>query len=148
MTKKTYRTYRLKSLSLFSRDSKGNRIDVVFHKGVQVDSTARFSTSDPKIQSFLEKCSGFGRDFYLEKEEPIAEAKVAPVKEEQPKVEKPKPEKIDISESGLKDVKRFRNIVEMREAIRSIGIQVSSEAGYSELRAAAAKEGYDYQIQK
>jgi hypothetical protein len=42
-------------------------IEVIFKGGSQIDSTAKFSTSDEKVQNALEKCSGYGRDYYLER---------------------------------------------------------------------------------
>lgn len=42
-------------------------IEVNFKGGSQIDSTAKFSTSDEKVQKALEKCSGYGRDYYLER---------------------------------------------------------------------------------
>lgn len=41
-------------------------IEVNFKGGSQIDSTAKFSTSDEKVQNALEKCSGYNRDYYLE----------------------------------------------------------------------------------
>ena len=41
-------------------------MEVNFKGGIQIDSTAKFSTSDEKVQEALEKCSGFNRDFYLD----------------------------------------------------------------------------------
>ena len=68
MVKKTYRTYSLKGLQLILKGKWEKKIEVVFRSGIQIDSTARFSTSDPVIQGLLEKSSGFGRDYYLESE--------------------------------------------------------------------------------
>jgi len=47
-------------------DESGRSIEVNFKGGLHVDSTAKFSTSDEKLQEALEKCSGFKRDFYLD----------------------------------------------------------------------------------
>lgn len=66
MAKKTYKTYCLKSLQLLLFGESGRTIEVNFKGGLQVDSTAKFSTNDEEVQKALEKCSGFKRDFYLD----------------------------------------------------------------------------------
>lgn len=66
MAKKTYRTYQLKGLQVLTTDEAGHLIEVNFRGGSQIDSTAKFSTSDEKVQNALEKCSGYNRDYYLE----------------------------------------------------------------------------------
>ena len=66
MAKKTYRTYQLKGLQVLTTDEAGHLIEVNFRGGSQIDSTAKFSTSDKKVQNALEKCSGYNRDYYLE----------------------------------------------------------------------------------
>lgn len=66
MPKKTYRTYRLKGLQLLLPNGVGGIIEVNFKKGIHIDSTAKYSTKDEKVQKALEKCSCFNRDFYLE----------------------------------------------------------------------------------
>lgn len=144
MSKKTYRTYFLKSLVLHFKEEDGTPIDVTFRGGIQVDSTARYSTSNKKIQKLLEKSSCFGRDFYIEREEnltPSAEetGMLAPASE-------PAPEKAPLTD--VKDVKRFHNIVEMRSAMAELGFEGVQEMNYLQLKSAASKEGYDFQIQK
>jgi hypothetical protein len=55
-------------------------MEVNFRSGAQIDSTAKFTTGDEKVQKAIESCSGFNRDFYLEsvrEEAPVA----APVTE-------------------------------------------------------------------
>ena len=66
MAKKTYRTYHLKGLQILAHDERGNTIEINFRGGIQVDSTAKFSTSDERLQKALENSSSFNRDFYLE----------------------------------------------------------------------------------
>ena len=66
MAKKTYRTYHLKGLQILTSDVSGHVIEVNFRGGSQIDSTAKFSTSDERIQKALEKSGGFNRDYYLE----------------------------------------------------------------------------------
>lgn len=143
MPKKTYRTYFLKGLDIHVQDEDGKRIEVVFRGGIQIDSTAKFSTSDEKIQNILENLSGFGRDYYLESVQeaaPVA-APAAPKEEDKPA----EPKKIL---ADVKDSRRFRNLVEMKNAMAELGISVTPEMNYMSAKAAAAKEGYDFQIQK
>ena len=66
MAKKTYRTYHLKGLQLLLCDEYGHQMEVTFRSGAQIDSTAKFTTSDENLQKTLESCSGFGRDYYIE----------------------------------------------------------------------------------
>jgi hypothetical protein len=66
MAKKTYKTYSLKGLQILLFDECGRQVEVNFKAGAQIDSTAKFSTSDEKVQAALEKCSSFNRDFYIE----------------------------------------------------------------------------------
>jgi hypothetical protein len=146
-TKKTYRTYSLKSLMLLLKDADGNRVEVRFSGGIQVDSTSRFTTSSPEIQALVEGCSGFNRDFYIESERETGtpdapkEEKHAAVKAEAPKEEKPVMD-------NMKGVERFRNLVEMRNRMAELGIALPENANYSQAKAAANKEGYDFQIKK
>jgi len=144
MAKKTYRTFFLKGLTLLLTDKDGNRIEVRFRKGLQVDSTAKYVTSDEDVQEAMEKSSGFGRDYYIEsvaEDKPVnAEEAPAPVVEEK-KEEAP-------TLTDVKDIKRFHNIVEMRAAMAELGFEGVQEMGYLQLKSAASKEGYDFQIQK
>ncbi len=80
MAKKTYKTYFLKGLQLLLFDEQGRTIEINFKGGLQVDSTAKFSTSDEKLQNAIEQCSGFNRDFYLDSVREDAPADAAPVK--------------------------------------------------------------------
>ena len=78
MAKKTYRTYHLKGLQVLVFDEYGRPTEINFKGGCQIDSTAKFTTSDENLQKALESCSGFGRDFYIEsvREEKPAETPV------------------------------------------------------------------------
>lgn len=142
MAKKTYKTFSLKGLSLHLFDEWGRTIDVTFRGGIQIDSTAKFSTNDEKVQKALESCSGFGRDYYLES----VKEEVAPVVEK-PKAE-PKGKEEPAPLTDVKDIKRFKNLIEMREAIKALGIDIPDNCTYLEAKSAAQKAGYDYQIQK
>ena len=90
MAKKTYRTYHLKGLQILAHDERGNTIEINFRGGIQVDSTAKFSTSDERLQKALENSSSFNRDYYLESVVEN-EAKPAKTKAEAP-VEETKPQ--------------------------------------------------------
>lgn len=145
MAKKTYRTYYLKGLDIHLRDKDGNRLIVTFRGGIQVDSTAKFTTSDPHVQEQLEKSSGFNRDYYLESsKETVA---VEPVKQDAP-AETAKAEKEKQPLTDVKDSRRFKNLVEMKDAMAEVGIAVTPGMNYMQAKTAAQKEGYDFQIQK
>lgn len=146
MAKKTYKTYRLKSLSLYLVNEEGERQEVVFRGGLHIDSTAKFSTSDESLQKLVESCRGFGRDYYLES---VQEAKKADVVESaKAKIAsaEDKPEKKPLTD--VKDIRRFKNLIEMKNAMEEVGIAVSPEMNYMAAKAAAQKEGYDFQIQR
>ena len=144
MSRKTYRTYSLKSLQICLKDEDGKRIEIYFRGGIQIDSTAKFVTTDKDIQDRLEKLSGFGRDYYLE-----SEVNTAPVEAPAPEVKveaAPAPEKEIVN--GMKDSRRFKNLVEMKNAMAELGIELEEGATYPKAKAAAAKAGYDFQIKK
>ena len=83
MAKKTYRTYHLKGLQILTSDESGHVIEVNFRGGSQIDSTAKFSTSDERVQKALEKSGGFNRDYYLENvQEDTPDLSPAPMVEE------------------------------------------------------------------
>ena len=144
-TKKTYRTFSLKSLQLCLKDKFGESVEVIFRGGIQIDSTAKFTTADPRVQDLVEKCSGFGRDYYIESEREVGEPADAPVAEKKAEPAKA-PEKEVMSD--MKDSRRFRNLVEMKNAMKELGIELDDDANYIKAKAAAAKAGYDFQIQR
>jgi len=144
-TKKTYRTFSLKGLQLCLKDKFGTSVEVIFRGGIQIDSTAKFTTADPKVQELMEQCSGFGRDYYIESEREVGDPAAAPVEEKKAEPAKA-PEKEVMTE--MKDSRRFRNLVEMKNAMKELGIELADDATYPKAKAAAAKAGYDFQIQK
>lgn len=144
MAKKTYRTYRLKGLQILLDGTDGKWTEVVFRGGIQIDSTAKYSTSDKELQDKLEAMDGFNRDFYLESVEEKEEKKA--VKEEAPKQEPKVEEEKPLTD--VKDIKRFRNIVEMRNYMEEIGFTGVDKMSYAQCKDAANKAGYDFQIQK
>lgn len=145
MKKKTYRTFFLKNLVLRFKED-GKPIEIIFRGGIHVDSTSRYTTSDEKKQKLLEGCDRFGKDYYIEDETDIPDdAPSAPVTEKEEASQK-KEKKIVLTD--VKDTRRFRNIVEMRNHMAGLGFEGVQEMDYLQARTAAAKEGYDFQIQK
>lgn len=143
MAKKTYRTYTLKRLQLILKDEDGKRVEITFRTGIQIDSTAKFTTADEKVQELLEKKGGLGRDFYIES---VREDKAAPVKEEKkaaPAEAQEKPVMDDVKGS-----ERFLNLVQMKNRMAELGIPLEENANYVQAKAAAVKAGYDFQVQK
>lgn len=147
MAKKTYRTFTLKGLQLLMNDEDGRRVEIIFRGGIQIDSTAKFTTSNEKVQRMLEASSGFGRDYYIERvvEEMDDSKKPEPAKERED--EKLKKEEKPLMDD-VKGSERFRNLVEMKNRMSEIGIQLEDNANYATAKAAAAKAGYDFQIKK
>lgn len=145
MVKKTYKTFSLKGLVIRTHDKWGRPVCARFTGGIQIDSTATFVTVDPEMQRILESCSGFNRDYFLAEERDMAPKSEAPAKEDAPKVAPAAEEK---TLADVKDIKRFRNLVEMKNAMKELGLEVKDEWNYTATKAAAAKEGYDFQIKK
>lgn len=144
MIKKTYRTYSLKSYEFEVKDQNGKEFKVAFRGGIYEDSTARFSTAREDIQKALEERRAFGETYYLES------AQIVEDKTDAPAPEKPEPVKAPEKEimGEMKDSRRFRNLVEMKNAMRELGIELDDDANYVKAKAAAAAAGYDFQIQK
>ena len=143
MAKKTYRTFFLKGYHLLLNAEGGERIEIKFRSGIQVDSTAKYTTSNAEIQALLEGTDGFNRDFYIESVSNEDVAVPAPeVKAAAPKqTEKPVMDEVKGSE-------RFKNLVEMKNRMAELSIELDEDANYQKAKATAAKEGYDFQIQK
>ena len=143
MAKKTYRTFFLKGYHLLLNAGDGSRVEVKFRTGIQIDSTAKYTTSNEEIQALLEESTGFGRDFYIESVSNEDAAAPAPeVKDEAPKqAEKPVMNEVKGSE-------RFLNLVEMKNRMAELGIELPDDANYQKAKAVAAEAGYDFQIQK
>ena len=141
---KIYRTFSLQGLQLLFKDKDGKRIEVKFRGGVEIDSTARFPTSDPALQELMEKSSGFGRDYYIESEVSTS-ANEAPA--EPAPVEKAPETKTEIP-SEIKGSERFLNLVEMKNRMAELGIEFPDDANYPAAKAAAQKAGYDFQVNK
>ena len=149
MAKKTYRTHSLKSLLLMLKDEDGNRVEVKFYGGIQVDSTAKFTTKNEKIQALLEKSSGFGRDYYIEsvvEDAPVAVT--APAPKEEKKYEQVPEQKEKPIMPEVKGSERFRNLVEMKNRMKELGIEIEKDANYAKTKATAVAAGYDFQIKR
>lgn len=125
------------------RDEDGNCIEVKFYGGIQIDSTAKFTTKNPKIQELLEKSSGFGRDYYIE-----SVTEDAPVVAEPEEKTEKKAEPVKEIMEEVKGIERFRNLVEMKNRMAELGIELDEDANYQKAKAVAAKAGYDFQINK
>ena len=143
MAKKTYRTYSLKGYHLLLTAEDGNRVEIKFRGGIQIDSTSKFTTSNEELQGLIEAASGFGRDYYLESSVEVEADSPAPEK----KVEaKPEPKKEIMTE--VKGSERFKNLVEMKNRMAELGIELDEGANYQKAKAVAVAAGYDFQIKK
>ena len=145
MAKKTYRTFFLKGYHLLLNAEGGERIEIKFRSGIQVDSTAKYTTSNEEIQALLEGTDGFNRDFYIESV--VEEDNAAPVAEPEVRAAAPKQAEKPVM-TEVKGSERFKNLVEMKNRMAELGIELDEDANYQKAKAAAAKEGYDFQIQK
>ena len=143
MVRKTYKTYRLKSLCI-PLTIDGKDVYVVFKGGCTATSTATYSTSDEKIQEALESLLGFGRNYYIDRQVSLDEevAKEPEAKKEEPTIEEEK-EVVDMF-----DAKTFKNLVELRNALADKGIDVSQITNAKAAENLAKKNGYNYTIDK
>lgn len=144
MITKTYRTRTLKGYVLHMTID-GKTVDVAFKRGCTIGSTATYKTSDPKIQQALESMKAFGPTFYLDETEVTCEdtpAVETPKVEEKPIVEEEK-EVVDIL-----DAQTFRNLVELRNALKDKGVDVSAVTNVKTAEALAKKNGYNYTVEK
>jgi hypothetical protein len=144
MTRKTYKTYRLKSLSI-PFEINGKVIYVDFKGGCTASSTATYSTSNPAIQEALESLRSFGRDFYVER--------VVVLDEAEPKQEAPKAAQNTEKEEekvvvDMLDAKTFKNLVELRNALQEKGLDVSQITNVKAAETLAKRNGYNYTIEK
>lgn len=144
MIKKTYRTFSLKSYEFEVKDQNGKEFKVAFHGGIYEDSTARFSTAREDIQKAVEERRAFGETYYLESAQIIEDKTEAPAPAKPELAKAPEKEII----GDMKDSRRFRNLVEMKNAMRELGIPLDDDANYVKAKAEAAKAGYDFQIKK
>ena len=139
MATKTYRTHSLKSLIVRVYDEAGKEYEVEFYGGIHFDSTARATVSEPKIQELLEKTSCFGRDFYIESVSNDEEVVEAPKAETKVEEEKHLPE-------NFIDSRSFRNLVELKEALKTVGLKIEDSWNYQQTKKYAFEHGYDYKV--
>lgn len=145
MPKKIYRTFWLKSLDLHFTGEDGRPIEVVFRGGIQIDSTAKFSTSDEDLQKKIEASSLFNQDFYLESEVATEEEKKAAEKATAKPVEPVAEEPITL----MIDQKTFRNIQEMRAAMAEYFAEEElAKKNYAALLKLCKEKGLDFTIVK
>lgn len=154
MSTKTYRTRVLKGLALHIFIDGDVRTPVTFKRGCTLGSTATYVTSNPKIQKALESLRSFNIDFYLEREELTQEekdamaAQSAPV---EPKIE-PKVEAAPAEEEkevvDILDAQTFKNLVELRNALKEKGIDASQVTNVNAAEKLAKKNGYNYTVEK
>jgi hypothetical protein len=146
MTIKTYRTYSLKGLTIPVTTEENVKIQISFKRGCAIGSTATYTTSDPKIQEELESLNAFGTKYYLENAVTVGEeiAKVADEAEvaETP-VEEEEKEVVDIL-----DAQTFKNLVELRNALKAKGIDASQITNVKAGETLAKKNGYNYTVEK
>ena len=145
MTTKIYRTRELKGYILHLIID-GVKVYISFTRGCTIGSTATFVTSDPKIQQALESLKAFNRTFYIAKiektEDEVVAVDPAPVAEAAPAVEEEK-EVVDIL-----DAQTFNNLVELRNALKDKGIDVSQLTNVKTAESVAKKNGYNYTVEK
>ena len=143
MTIKTYKTRELKGYSLHLMID-GKLTSIEFRRGCMIGSTATYATSDQKIQKALESLKSFGTTFYIEEEQVIGEeAPAIDVKIADAPVEEEEKEVVD-----MLDAKTFKNLVELRNALKDKGIDVSQATNVKSAESIAKKNGYNYTIEK
>lgn len=145
MVTKTYRTRTLKGYVLHMKID-GKTVDIAFKRGCTIGSTATYQTSDPRIQQKLESMKAFGPTFYLEnttKTDEDAPAVVKPEVEEKPIIEEEEKEVVDVL-----DAQTFKNLVELRNALKAKGIDVSQITNVKVGESIAKKNGYNYTVEK
>ena len=150
MATKTYRTRVLKGLALHIFIDGDVRTPVTFKRGCTLGSTATYVTSNPKIQKALESLRSFNIDFYLEREELTQEEKDAMIAKDEPKtvtVEQA-PEEEEKEVVDILDAQTFKNLVELRNALKDKGIDVSQITNVKAAENIAKKNGYNYTVEK
>lgn len=144
MTIKTYRTRELKGLTLQVFVDGDVRTPIVFKGGCTLGSTATYTTSNAKIQKALESLSSYGRTFYLEREQVVGENKqeTEPVKVAKEAIQ----EEVEVVD--ILDAQTFKNLVELRNALKDKGIDVSQITNVKAAESIAKKNGYNYTVEK
>ena len=150
MATKTYRTRVLKGLSLHLFIDGDVRTPVTFKRGCTLGSTATYVTSNPKIQKALESLRSFNIDFYLEREELTQEEKDAMKANNEPKIvnveQAPVEEEKEVVD--ILDAQTFKNLVDLRNALKEKGVDVSQLTNVKAAENVARKNGYNYTVEK
>jgi hypothetical protein len=145
MTTKTYRTRELKgySIHIFVGDSEV-RTPICFKSGCTLGSTATYTTSNPEIQKALESLKSFGDTFFIEKVVSTEEEMSAATPDVT--TEPAKEEEIEVVD--MLDAQTFKNLVELRNALKDKGVDVSQITNVKMAENIAKKNGYNYTIEK
>lgn len=150
MATKTYRTRVLKGLSLHLFIDGDVRTPVTFKRGCTLGSTATYVTSNPKIQKALESLRSFNIDFYLEREELTQEEKDAMKANNEPKIEQVEQAPVEEEKEvvDILDAQTFKNLVDLRNALKEKGVDVSQLTNVKAAENVARKNGYNYTVEK
>lgn len=148
MTIKTYKTTELKGFSVH-KTIDGKLVSVTFRRGCTLGSTASYTTSDEKIQNMLESLNSFGSVFYIEDERVIGAPAEEPKVKPEPVIEPEQEEKEEENEVvDVLDAQTFKNLVELRNALKEKGIDVSNITNVKVGESIAKKNGYNYTVDK
>lgn len=150
MATKTYRTRVLKGLSLHLFIDGDVRTPVTFKRGCTLGSTATYVTSNPKIQKALESLRSFNIDFYLEREELTQEEKDAMKANDEPKIAQVEQAPVEEEKEvvDILDAQTFKNLVDLRNALKEKGVDVSQLTNVKAAENVARKNGYNYTVEK
>ena len=150
MATKTYRTRALKGLSLHLFIDGDVRTPVTFKRGCTLGSTATYVTSNPKIQKALESLRSFNIDFYLEREELTQEEKDAMKANNEPKIAQVEQAPVEEEKEvvDILDAQTFKNLVDLRNALKEKGVDVSQLTNVKAAENVARKNGYNYTVEK
>mgnify|MGYP002516593035 FL=1 len=150
MATKTYRTRVLKGLSLHLFIDGDVRTPVTFKRGCTLGSTATYVTSNPKIQKALESLRSFNIDFYLEREELTQEEKDAMKANNEPKIAQVEQAPVEEEKEvvDILDAQTFKNLVDLRNALKEKGVDVSQLTNVKAAENVARKNGYNYTVEK
>lgn len=150
MATKTYRTRVLKGLSLHLFIDGDVRTPVTFKRGCTLGSTATYVTSNQKIQKALESLRSFNIDFYLEREELTQEEKDAMKANNEPKIAQVEQAPVEEEKEvvDILDAQTFKNLVDLRNALKEKGVDVSQLTNVKAAENVARKNGYNYTVEK
>lgn len=140
---KIYRTKHLTTLYIPLTLPSGKKVDVLFSGGTNMDMGAVYGTADKEVQAILdERCKKAGCPFFLEKT--IGEAGAVNENTKEP-AEETREEVVPVD---ILDSREFNNLVELRNALKEKGIDVTGLTAVQRAEALAKKNGYLYTIKK